>query len=164
MSETIQTKRCTRCKEVKSLTEFYRDKIKLDGHSSQCKICNINRIKVSRQTERGRIMSCKVSLHYRQKHPERHKTSQKHYRHTEKGRTFGRVSNLRIRLFHPEKWKARRAVQHAVQAGKIVPVHTLNCRNCQQKAQEYHHYLGYEPEFWFIVMPLCKRCHRLIHK
>lgn len=32
-------KKCNKCKEVKSLSEFYKDKHKVDGVTSNCKVC-----------------------------------------------------------------------------------------------------------------------------
>lgn len=32
-------KKCSKCKEVKSLSEFYKDKHKVDGVTSNCKVC-----------------------------------------------------------------------------------------------------------------------------
>lgn len=33
-------KTCTKCKEVKELSEFFKDKHKSDGHRPDCKVCN----------------------------------------------------------------------------------------------------------------------------
>lgn len=35
----MEEKRCTRCKEMKKLGEFYADKRRSDGHRSACKVC-----------------------------------------------------------------------------------------------------------------------------
>ena len=35
----MDTKRCTKCGEVKPLAEFTKDKSKRDGHSPWCKVC-----------------------------------------------------------------------------------------------------------------------------
>lgn len=37
MSE--QTKKCSKCGEVKATTEFYKDKSKKDGRTSRCRVC-----------------------------------------------------------------------------------------------------------------------------
>lgn len=36
----ITSKLCSRCEELKNVTEFYKDKILKDGYSSQCKACH----------------------------------------------------------------------------------------------------------------------------
>ena len=33
------TKACNKCRTIKQLTEFYKNKTKHDGYQSQCKIC-----------------------------------------------------------------------------------------------------------------------------
>ena len=35
----METKQCTKCKEVKPVSEFYKDKAKKDGLRPQCKEC-----------------------------------------------------------------------------------------------------------------------------
>jgi len=35
----METKQCTKCKEIKSLNEFYKDKYKKDGHTCGCIYC-----------------------------------------------------------------------------------------------------------------------------
>ena len=43
MSEPIYTKQCTKCKEIKPLSEFYKDKNRKDGLYPQCKQCEKER-------------------------------------------------------------------------------------------------------------------------
>ncbi len=38
-----QTKTCSKCKEVKSLSEFYKDISKIDSYYSSCKVCVLAR-------------------------------------------------------------------------------------------------------------------------
>ncbi|HAI41575.1 MAG TPA: hypothetical protein DCM40_27410, partial [Maribacter sp.] len=35
----MKTKKCTKCKIEKPLTEFHKDKYRKDGHSPRCKTC-----------------------------------------------------------------------------------------------------------------------------
>lgn len=39
-------KRCTKCGEIKLLSEFYRDRSPKDGHTSECKACKSKRVKI----------------------------------------------------------------------------------------------------------------------
>jgi len=39
MDTTIITKQCTKCKQIKSLSEFYKDRYHKDGYRCACKIC-----------------------------------------------------------------------------------------------------------------------------
>lgn len=36
----VEMKECSKCKELKPITNFYRNLRNLDGHHSQCKVCN----------------------------------------------------------------------------------------------------------------------------
>lgn len=35
----VATKRCSRCRETKPLTEFHRNRAKTDGRRGECKVC-----------------------------------------------------------------------------------------------------------------------------
>jgi hypothetical protein len=163
MSDTIQTKRCTKCKRIKPLADFYRDKIKSDGHTSRCKICTVNRIKAFRKTPVGKLYSRNISSKYRQNNREKFKTSQLRYRHSEKGRAYLRKERFFLKIFHPNRYAARKTVARAVEHGRLQPAKTKKCSCCNQKAEEYHHHKGYEESNWLDVIPVCKKCHRYLH-
>lgn len=55
MSESIQTKQCSKCKQIKSLSEFSKQKFGKYGRRSHCKICQRAYGKQFRQTEHSRI-------------------------------------------------------------------------------------------------------------
>jgi len=61
-------------------------------------------------------------------------------------------------LYGP-KQDARMAVRVAVRAGRMTPVTALTCTDCGEPAQQYDHYLGYEPEHYLSVQAVCRRCH-----
>lgn len=44
-------KQCSRCKEVKDISSFYKAKQMKDGHQSSCKVCNDLRTKASRDAK-----------------------------------------------------------------------------------------------------------------
>lgn len=48
MSEALPTKRCLKCGEVKSLSDFYKHKTAKSGYASTCKVCVIARVKAYR--------------------------------------------------------------------------------------------------------------------
>ena len=54
MSEQIITKRCSFCKQTKSLDEFSRNKTSKDKHHNQCKVCKNKGNSAYHQTEKGR--------------------------------------------------------------------------------------------------------------
>lgn len=57
-------KQCTRCKQVKPLTEFWRDRSKSDGHRSQCTECR----KRYKQSHAVQIREQQRSWHQRNPH------------------------------------------------------------------------------------------------
>lgn len=48
MTPIIPQKTCSKCKELKPVTEYTKDKQKTDGFRSDCKVCSRNRIKADR--------------------------------------------------------------------------------------------------------------------
>lgn len=139
MSEPIITKRCPKCKEVKPLSDFYKDRSKKTGKGCYCKICNNNR-----------------SNQYQTK------AYRKHYQQTEKGKVACCSASRHYRINNPKKARARNAISRAVVAGRLPKIKTLQCYLCFKPAQHYHHYLGYEPEHWLDVLPVCAKCHKEI--
>lgn len=140
MSKTIITKQCSKCKQSKPLSEFHRNRSKKDGYHNQCKICRSVYAK-----------SDKAKLH------------QKKYQQSQKGKsTYCKVSR-NYRINNPEKTKARHSIDYAKTSGKLSHPDTLQCNYCPNQAQEYHHYLDYEPEHRLDVQPVCKKCHYKIH-
>jgi hypothetical protein len=67
----METKRCSKCRETKPLSEFYRTKRTKDGLAYYCKACH--------------ILACKET---RDRHPETHRAATQRYRerHPGKGR------------------------------------------------------------------------------
>ena len=47
---------CSKCGELKSLDDFYKDKNKLDGLTYECKTCSKNRMKNYKRTKEGLII------------------------------------------------------------------------------------------------------------
>jgi len=57
------------------------------------------------------------------------------------------------------KDQARWFIKNQWRSGRIPHPKTLSCTDCQEEAKEYDHYLGYEPEHWGHVQPVCRSCH-----
>jgi hypothetical protein len=57
------------------------------------------------------------------------------------------------------KAQARMRVNNEVAAGRLPRASSLTCTDCGKPAEEYDHYLGYEPEHYEHVQPVCKSCH-----
>lgn len=143
MTETIITRRCTKCKQIKPSFEFHKDYTRKDGFRYICKTCQKIYDSNYLQTEKGAVVNRK---HVR-----------KFYK-TEKGK----ANNKRYRIQHPERFKARDAVSCAIKTGKLLHPDTFQC-SCGVQAQEYHH-PSYEPNHQLDVVPICFECHNRIHR
>ena len=86
------------------------------------------------------------------------------YQRTDKGKANHQARKKRFNARYPNKLKAVNAVNSAITAGRLTRPDTLFCYYCPVQAEQYHHYLGYEPEHWFDIVPVCIKCHRQIHK
>ncbi len=53
--------------------------------------------------------------------------------------------------------EASAAVGRAIERGELPEPKTLTCADCGSAAQVYDHYLGYDPEHWLDVQPVCIR-------
>jgi hypothetical protein len=75
------------------------------------------------------------------------------------------MQNSNIEWTDDQKVLARTRLNTAVQAGKLPRPNTLPCVDCGHvwtgigNRHEYDHHLGYAPEHFFTVQPVCKRCH-----
>ncbi|MEE9354756.1 MAG: hypothetical protein V3U75_04125 [Methylococcaceae bacterium] len=134
------TKRCSKCKEIKPLSDFYKKAAKKDGRTCACKSC----LRLYCQSEKG-------------------KATHNRYEQSEKGETNKKRCAKRYRLKFPYKNKANKAVQKAIKDGRLPPPKSLNC-SCNEPAQEYHHHKGYEPKHWLDVVPVCVKCHKIAHR
>lgn len=165
MTDSSQTKRCTKCKAEKLLSEFCKDKSRLGGHNCYCKSC-CSKLAAEYQKGKGREISSARSRRYRQteRGARLYKASNKAYRNRDKGREYCRKSAKKYRTRWPQKAKARNAVSSEVRAGRIPPAKTLPCKQCDANAELYHHHKGYEKNHWLDVIPLCHKCDRQAHK
>ena len=66
MAETIKAKKCSKCKSIKPVSEFRRNKSYKDGHHSYCKKCNLEYCKKYRK--KHRIERLEFARKYRQEH------------------------------------------------------------------------------------------------
>jgi len=148
MSETIITKRCTRCKQIKPLSEFYKDKSYKDGCQASCKTCR--KIQGRKQ---GQTPKRKAYL----------KAYQGKWGKTEQGKMSILNAVKRYQIRHPARHKARQTVRQAVKEGRLPRLSSLQCSHCDKPAQDYHH-PSYLPEHWLDVVPVCFDCHKTIHK
>ena len=134
------TKKCPRCNDTKAISEFHKNRSNKDGLQSCCKTCGSN----YKKTEKGKIT---------------HRKSNEKYRNSVKGKIAHRLTDKRFSVRHPNQRKAKHAINNTIQAGKLISSRFLLCHYCSKPAQQYHHFLGYEPKHWFDVVPVCISCH-----
>jgi len=179
MSKTIITKRCCHCKEIKSTSEYHKDRSTRDGLQARCKDCK----RTYNQSTRNKAYQKKFSQskegkacykryrdsekgkdaisQYRQ--TDRYKSmiqkSQVKYSHSEKGKAKHRRESAKRRLRYPGKIKANNIVNYAVSSGRLPHPSTLKC-SCGKQAKHYHHSDYSKP---LNVIPVCIKCHTAIH-
>lgn len=150
--EDVPCKLCKKCRLIKPLTEFHRNKLLRDGHENRCKSCALARARARHaanpEIERQR------QYKYRRNNVEK-------VRQTIKARDARRpprkYTNVRK---NQDAVKARKLVEKYVQVGKLPKVTTLPCAHCGQQACDYHHDDYGKP---LVVTPLCRRCHNRVH-
>lgn len=151
----IQTKRCSKCKQVKEVTEFHKDaRTKQDGLYGHCKKCHNVYTKQYNNSKNG-IIACQ-----RYRDSKKGKQTKNKYRNSAKGKHVHNESEKRFRQRYPEKAKAKNRTVWAVVSGKIPRIYTLKCVYCSKQAQHYHH-PDYSKPLW--VFPVCIICHKKIH-
>lgn len=169
MAKHFQTKRCSVCKEEKSLADFHKNSSRKDGHCHSCKNCKLAESKRYRQTVKG-----KTTLKTYRQREKVHKYNlqyQNQYRQSETGKITRKryLQSAKCKQYeefyaigHPERRKAKDAVCYAIKVGKLVPANTLQCQICKETAREYHH-PSYKTEDRLKVIPVCFVCHKKIH-
>jgi len=166
MSETIITKTCSKCKQVKNISEFYPRKDRPGCFRPWCKDC-CHKDNISDKSRK-----CKIKYAQSDIGKITQKRYQKLYCTSEKGRESSRkrgyryhhsVKGIARRKAYQQtnKYKARLKVCGAVLAGNLPNIKTQTCK-CGKQAEHYHH-PSYAPEHWLDVVSLCQDCHFAIH-
>ena len=160
MSDNIITKQCSKCKQIKKLTEFSKKKSTGDGFQCWCKACVADAHHDYRATDAGKKVQRRANSKYYASDAGK-KASRRNgvkYRTTDKGKKTQLRGAAKYRRLHPERIKARNAVTYAIQTGKLPKVSTLVCP-CKKPADQYHHHRGYAKKHQLDVVPRCTRCH-----
>ena len=154
-------KKCPKCKTIKSISEFNKNKKAKDELHSYCKSCLKIYSRIYRQSDKTKVANRLYQKRYRQ--TEKGKAYIKHYRkcyrQTENGKAIRKEGLKRFFDHNPNHLKAKTAVNNAIRAGKLSRPNTKLCHYCSKPAQQYHHWHGYEPEHWLDVVSTCKDCH-----
>ena len=180
-------KSCSKCKQIKPLSEFVKQAGRVGGVASQCKECDRKRHKKYHDAHIDEIKA--NGRAYYQTHKEqsfahtrryrlnpefraRERVYHKRYRESEHGKqmreTYARSdarkeSSKRYAKKHPEQKQAVWHVWNARRKGVIVK--PKNCEKCSKETDKLHahHYLGYTKEHRLDVQWLCVNCHESMH-
>lgn len=147
-------KRCRKCKQWIKNINFCKDRTRHDNLSpvcNQCRQVKTRKIRDINTYARG----WKMTEEQKQKLSEAHKGNNNH---NWKGGVAGQRKDVK------EKTLAKRTINHAIEANRLKSPKDLFCVDCGKKASEYHHYLGYNEQYWFCVLPVCIVCHHKRHK
>ncbi len=163
----FQTKKCSSCQETKPICCFYKNRTKKDGVGYECKTC----VKIYQQSENSKI----ARRRYRQSdkakktikkymQSEKGEAKRKLWRQSEEGKiTLKRAQSQWIKKY-PERKKALNAVSSAVRRGELLRIKTLNCFQCGNQAEHYHHLNGHNLDSQLEVIPVCIPYHHEIEK
>jgi len=178
MSEPIQTKQCSKCKQEKPVSEFYKQTSNKTGYKSQCKECCYEYEKERRKRPESLKKYKEACKRYQQteKYILKYKRNNRKYALTEIGQKNKRKGRLKyrnsekyqitIKRYNEEnraKNQARWAIKQAIKIGKMKRAKEYKCNLCNIPAYCYHHNKGYNPKHWLDVIPLCRKCHAYVH-
>ena len=156
-------KPCCTCKEIKPITEFYKNKSRSDGRSENCKACQLKAAK-KYYLNGGKEKQLQYNRQYKKRDyvKAKKKILDTEYRKTRAGKVTMQKAFQKYRKTNPDKITARHIVDQAVSDNKFpVPDFCMICHTTEKV--EYHHHKGYELEDYFAVIPLCHTCHIEIH-
>ncbi len=141
----VALKECSRCREAKLVTEFYRDKRTPTGLKSQCKSCHIEGNIRTRDEDRKRECNAIHMALARIANPEK-------FRARERAASRRRVVDERV--------LARRAVHAALRSGHLI--RPMSCERCGCTRKMTAHHPDYSRPL--VVMWLCHPCHSKEHR
>jgi len=148
-------KRCSKCATWKPTAMFPQNSGPKNAVSGTCLECSRVLVKKS---NKGRVSPFKGHSHTDQAKDQMSQIHRGPSNHRWKGGVSCRKTP-RDKLHT----LAKRAVNHAVEAGRMAKPSTLPCFDCGGQAAQYHHHRGYERPHWFDVHALCKKCHLARH-
>lgn len=131
---------CFKCKEEKSLSEFYKHPEMKDGTLNKCKACTKKDVSKNYRSNIEHYVNYEV---LREKRPER--------------KEFKKDQQIKHRTLNKDKYKARCAVANAIRDKRLF---RLNCEKCGSPESQAHHEDYSKP---LDVRWLCFSCHRAEH-
>jgi len=150
----METKKCTKCKQVKPVSDFHKDKGKKDGLSWHCKLCAKAKVKEWQQNNRERVNNGQNKR--RNANPEKHRAYKRKWNKSHLDSVKKTVGSYRKN--NPERVRAWEVVNRHLREGRLV---RQPCRVCGSKKTEGHHESYDKP---LEVDWLCRRHHMEHHR
>lgn len=85
------SKACSRCREIKPLSEFSRNRTHRDGYQSECKVCCCEYLKQYLATEQGILSHRRSGLRYYYAHKEAYRQYQRGEKHRSYKRKYDQL-------------------------------------------------------------------------
>jgi hypothetical protein len=164
MENKMETKRCPKCKDIKSIELFRKNKSTKDGLQSYCKVCQDSAS--NRWISKNRDRFLEYHKNYQKTHRNEQRLNSQTYR--ERNPDYNKIyyQNNRDRYClywliyrerFPEKGKAHRLIHNAIMSGDIF---RQPCEVCGKSKAEAHHDDYSKP---LDVRWLCKKHHARLH-
>lgn len=134
-------KACTKCGEVKSLSEYHRHRGMKDGRAAACGSCQ-------RAASRA----------WHKANPKR--TARNRQRWKQENRAKVAAMSASWERKNPEKTRAQSTVAYAIKKGDLVRPDA--CEDCGESCMPHAHHPDYSKPYE--VMWLCRPCHGKAHK
>lgn len=134
---------CAKCKVIKPLSDYHRDRSRLDGRSCWCKTCSI---------------TTASARYYRVKDRPEEKLKKRLYSQTPEQRAAIAVVQKRLKEKYPERFRARMMLNNAIKRGKMK---RGDCQVCGVPNAHAHHHDYSKP---FDVEWFCRACHADVHR
>lgn len=153
---------CTKCKQERPLTDYYKSAKNKDGLHSWCREClrvfRVYKPRAKKHYTREQMATWPSrKKKYAKKKRQYVSSPQKVQRYRQRRREY----DSEYKRKYPERKKAKAKVQQAIETGLIFPVGTQTCKTCNAQAREYHHPDYNKP---LEVIPMCLPCHRKWHR
>jgi hypothetical protein len=151
----MNIKTCSQCGDTKSIENFGIQLRGLFGKRSKCKIC------VSSYNKSYHIIRYIEDLEYKKRRIAQ--ASIWVAKNPEARAIIAKKRNAKASITDKIKISARALVNQRVRFGRMPRASDCACFQCNEKAAHYHHHKGYDFEFRYDVVPVCHKCHILLH-
>jgi len=146
-------KKCSKCKEEKAFTCFYKDGGTKDGYNYQCKDCRRQTEKAYAEKNPEKVKE--KNRRYHEEHREEILERKREWRQTEHGKKICRKNSSDWKKKNRWKNEAHGAVERAINKGELV--RPSECSICGATSRIEGHHEDYNDKL--NVVWLCNTCH-----